>query len=523
MSAKSESESESDNLNIIPTIGACAVFTIDPLASLHPETREDPEVIAACKKLVNKQYVGFIGDRLDFYMPSEPYNACIFEFVLQGLPKAVPDRYIDPSMSVPIAPTTIADHPSSRIPLNPSNPLPWNDCYLSPFWGVRVRSPSLVTEAPIDCILDLAELGKHDRFVGDDLERQRLLVAAAAAVEIAENATSSVLDDRPPDVGPIVQESTPETNPQLEHVTSNIASSTCGHSSIHPSFVESESGSQSAKSASLKTADSDDVDEETQSLNDAFVYILSNRQASKQMITGNFSHDLSTVKELNDPAEYFKEVEALARIEEEAFARIAIARELAIKAAADQDAELYDGRTLDMLVARADARAAPVVTAPAGVAPVVPRLSRVSRLVSKIKSGERALFAVSWVCFALGAHPPSRCNYNVSYGQPEVIRELAQKPHKPHAAFWHCAKPHAEIRPEVTEKPSQWRGSWVERQVLLSEKIALLPQLLCAGREKCAKSEWSRSDGWTNCFPSSHIDQIVIWMNTIQYHRDLRV
>jgi hypothetical protein len=50
-------------------------------------------------------------------------------------------------------------------------------------------------------------------------------------------------------------------------------------------------------------------------------------------------------------------------------------------------------------------------------------------------------------------------------------RELAQKPHKPHAAFWHCTKPHAEIRSEVTEKPSQWRGSWVHRQVLASEKL----------------------------------------------------
>ncbi|KAJ6572272.1 hypothetical protein B0H19DRAFT_1065235 [Mycena capillaripes] len=34
---------------------------------------------------------------------------------------------------------------------------------------------------------------------------------------------------------------------------------------------------------------------------------------------------------------------------------------------------------------------------------------------------------------------------------------------------------------------------------------------------------WRRSDGWTNCFPSSRIDQIVIWMSTIQCHRDLRV
>jgi hypothetical protein len=33
-------------------------------------------------------------------------------------------------------------------------------------------------------------------------------------------------------------------------------------------------------------------------------------------------------------------------------------------------------------------------------------------------------------------------------------RELAQKPHEPHAAFWHWAKPHAEIKFELTEEPS---------------------------------------------------------------------
>ncbi|KAJ7812614.1 hypothetical protein B0H14DRAFT_2605609 [Mycena olivaceomarginata] len=51
------------------------------------------------------------------------------------------------------------------------------------------------------------------------------------------------------------------------------------------------------------------------------------------------------------------------------------------------------------------------------------------------------------------------------------LKELAQKPHKPHAAFWHCVKPHVEIRPEVTEKPSQWRGSGVDRQVLDAKSV----------------------------------------------------
>ncbi|KAJ6529189.1 hypothetical protein DFH09DRAFT_1327426 [Mycena vulgaris] len=63
------------------------------------------------------------------------------------------------------------------------------------------------------------------------------------------------------------------------------------------------------------------------------------------------------------------------RIQPEAKPRLARAKALATKAAADKDAELYDERTLDMLVARAEHRAAPVVAAPSGLAPVVPRLS----------------------------------------------------------------------------------------------------------------------------------------------------
>jgi hypothetical protein len=42
---------------ILPSIGACVVLTIDPVASLDPEILEDSEAIEACKKLVNKKYV----------------------------------------------------------------------------------------------------------------------------------------------------------------------------------------------------------------------------------------------------------------------------------------------------------------------------------------------------------------------------------------------------------------------------------------------------------------------------------
>jgi hypothetical protein len=104
----------------------------------------------------------------------------------------------------------------------------------------------------------------------------------------------------------------------------------------------------------------------------------------------------------------------------------------------------------------------------------------------------------------------------------ENIRDLAQKPHEPHAAFGHCAKPCAEIKFDVTEKPSQSKGNWVQGQVLVGEEISFLPQLLCARREKCGKSQWSWSDGWKNGSPRLRIDQIPIWMNAIQRRRYLR-
>jgi hypothetical protein len=104
----------------------------------------------------------------------------------------------------------------------------------------------------------------------------------------------------------------------------------------------------------------------------------------------------------------------------------------------------------------------------------------------------------------------------------QVNRELAQKPHEPHAAFWHCAKPRAEIKFEITENPSRWKGSWIQGQVQVGEEISFVPQLLCARRDKYGKSEWSWTDDRKNGAPRLRIDQIPSWMNAIQCHRDRR-
>ncbi|KAJ6529171.1 hypothetical protein DFH09DRAFT_1094127 [Mycena vulgaris] len=93
-----------------------------------------------------------------------------------------------------------------------------------------------------------------------------------------------------------------------------------------------------------------DIDDGVNSLENMLFEGLFFDKASRPMITVNFSNDLSLVKQLPDPADYFKEVEAIARIQQEVKPRVTKARALAIKPAADKDAEFYDEWTRECIV-----------------------------------------------------------------------------------------------------------------------------------------------------------------------------
>ncbi|KAJ7152640.1 hypothetical protein C8R43DRAFT_475167 [Mycena crocata] len=317
-------DSMSNLREILPATGAFVVFTIDPLASVDPEILDDAEAVLACKALVNKQFVALAAEREGFYLGTQPYNSCTVEFVLQGEPKSSAERCMEPSMSVPIVPMANDAHPSSRLPLEPSNPLPWNDCYISCFFVETVRSPTLYTEVPTDYKLDRKELSKHDRFLRRDVERAKRLRETKAAAEIK---------------GP-----------------SGISTSVGTVQALPPADVQCTSTSE----------------------------LVTPSQHSPPIITVNFSHDLSTVTEINDPADYYKEVEAISRIQQEAWPRISDAKARAIKAAAKMNAEFYDDKTLDLLVAR-------------------PTKGRVARTVSRLrKKGKRV--ARQLICWAHPAH-----------------------------------------------------------------------------------------------------------------------
>ncbi|KAJ7096599.1 hypothetical protein B0H15DRAFT_1019629 [Mycena belliarum] len=332
------SDSDSESLSestILPALGACVVFTIDAVASLDPETLEDPEAVKACMSLASKPYVGFVAKRMGIYQPWNPHNGCMIGFLLQGRPKSIPSKSLESSMSIPIAPMTIGDHPSSRSPLNPSNPLPWNDCYLSTFWSAKVLSPTLMTETPIACKLARDEMRQLSRFLMADVRRHDILSAESSSA-----SRSADLGDAEKEPG------APNPASSAEYDTAQPPSS--GLRATIPPLAEDRGmlfSSPIGKPA---------IDDETESVKELIDYIFS-KPASEMPITVNFTNDLSTVKELNDPADYFNELKALVRIREESRLRLASARALAIKEAAELNAK-YDEPTINMLLARPQRR-----------------------------------------------------------------------------------------------------------------------------------------------------------------------
>ncbi|KAJ6529163.1 hypothetical protein DFH09DRAFT_1327401 [Mycena vulgaris] len=195
-------------------------------------------------------------------------------------------------MSGPIRPMSGETHPSSWIPPKPST---WKDCYLSTFWSCPVRSPTLLTEVPIDYKFDLKEMGKHDRFLGRDLARNKALCAAA---QIAPSTgpfwTPITLKKSPQMRCPSVstsslQEPTANAVPPLEYDTIHDWHPTNpgSPSRIPPALelTESRMGIQSPSSVSLQTTgdvdDSDGVKSTAEVLDEG----LFSSKASRPMIT----------------------------------------------------------------------------------------------------------------------------------------------------------------------------------------------------------------------------------------------
>ncbi|EEB94774.1 hypothetical protein MPER_06358 [Moniliophthora perniciosa FA553] len=119
------------------------VVQLDPVDSVAH--LNNPELTEACQRLVNKKYLAFVGDRDGLFWPDIPYYGYSFYFVHQGLKDKDEDQQqIDPGMCTPVLPNT--SHPLGRAPLDPGQPLPWSDCYISPFFSMFARCHTVALE-----------------------------------------------------------------------------------------------------------------------------------------------------------------------------------------------------------------------------------------------------------------------------------------------------------------------------------------------------------------------------------------
>lgn len=290
-------------------------MTIDPLASLmHLDDRHIP---AICAGLLNKKYVVYVAEgNGKLFNPLIPYHEHTVEFLMHGLPRPFPEACIDAAMTMPVFPGS--RHPLGRAPLRPSTPLPWPDCYLSPFITAHVRCRTLVSDASVPYQLDIPEQLRHDAFVTEDWRRRAEGQAFRAAL-----ARCPAVHRRP---------------------TSTDADAGTVYSSVEARSSDAEySSSTGSTSAEVGSVEAD------QRHHTMEVALFRNAKLAKtppnDMTTVVFTHDLSGVEQLSDPLDFFAEQDTLRMIADGSRFR----REYAIKQAERSNAETYDAPTVRLL------------------------------------------------------------------------------------------------------------------------------------------------------------------------------
>ncbi|TFK70199.1 hypothetical protein BDN72DRAFT_766907, partial [Pluteus cervinus] len=108
----------------LPAWTTFVVFTLDPVATV--KHLKDAEALKAARRMKPKTYLAYVNKAWswDFSLPYQVYDIIL---LAHGLPERDAQSGIEPDMCTPVAPATF--HPSGRDPLQPSRPLPFENCY----------------------------------------------------------------------------------------------------------------------------------------------------------------------------------------------------------------------------------------------------------------------------------------------------------------------------------------------------------------------------------------------------------
>ncbi|SJL13502.1 uncharacterized protein ARMOST_16946 [Armillaria ostoyae] len=350
---------------MLPQFGEYFTFRLDPVASL--KSLNDAEVTEACKALGNgKTYVASVINLLSFPVPGAEYVSVALTLVSKGLPEGLPESFITPDMSVAILPNT--SNPLSRPPLEPSVPLPWSDCYhpTQSMTTCRIKNDIILGKPwpPPKCHID----GHAQNLLGgtyfyEDADRREALRQAQEPLSSSDQPeASSVISPLPEpksdahsDYGASIKEPEDEGSVATFDVQSKYSESPSAASEGCESRKSTQNRPFSFKSffrglfrkmlpcvPCLRGTFGGDDGSSVLSFDPyAVIGNLFGPPPEDTMPVIVVSKDLKSVQEINNPWDFFRELDALKRIEEQHHGRVKAKTEAAIESARQKDEQLH--------------------------------------------------------------------------------------------------------------------------------------------------------------------------------------
>ncbi|KAK0224631.1 hypothetical protein EDD85DRAFT_858580 [Armillaria nabsnona] len=353
---------------MLPQFGEYFTFRLDPVASL--KSLNDAEVTEACKALGSgKTYVASVINLLSFPVPGAEYVSVALTLVSKGLPEGLPESFITPDMSVAILPNT--SNPLSRPPLEPSVPLPWSDCYhpTQSMTTCKIKNDIILGKPwpPPKCHID----GHAQNLLGgtyfyEDADRREALRQAqeppSTVDQPEEREASSVISPLPEsqsdahsDYGVSIKEPEGEGSITAFDVQSKYSESPGAASEGCESRKSTKKRPFSFKFSfrglfrkilpcvpCLRGAFCGDDGSSVLSFDPyAVIGNLFGPPPDDATPVIVVSKDLKAVQEINNPWDFFRELDALKRIEERYHERVKAKTEAAIESARQKDEQLH--------------------------------------------------------------------------------------------------------------------------------------------------------------------------------------
>lgn len=251
----------------------------------------------------------------------------MFYFLSQGLPPA--DNLVDGQeieMSIPIMSNT--SHPTLRPPLQVSQSLPWDDCYISLFSSIQACCRNVWAPGMPSHMVTAREYIRMKRLMSDDEERRKEvwehkypgqvvppLHLPFPAIEAPEDEDSDEDSDVDSDVDSFYANS--------EYVDSVFDNDNSDSDSENSALDDSDRDASDCDDSDHDNSEDDQSDRESESsesakdvrsvhtIDDIRAKLRAPKLVPATMAVVNASFDLSTVDKFNDPKDFFKEVELL--------------------------------------------------------------------------------------------------------------------------------------------------------------------------------------------------------------------